>query len=228
MGGDGGAGGSGGSGGAGGEGGAGGSGGAGGAGGAGGGGSGGAGGSGGSGGSGGAGGAGGGGTGVCGNGIVESGEQCDDSNVVSGDGCSSGCAWETNCTTQNTRHYLVCGGIRITGEFWGARNDLKGKTICGKSYSDYVQDQLFIFTATSNMTVTVHNVTSPPQNNTAMFVMRGSCHSELCIADSTASGDRNSVTFQAEAGVTYYIDFKAPSNQPDYEIWLSCEETETP
>lgn len=182
-------------------------------------------GTGGDGGSGGVGGSGGGGTGVCGNGVVESGEQCDDNGTVSGDGCSSTCTWETNCDSRNRRDYLVCGGTRLEGSFWGAYNDLKGKTICGKSFSDYVQDQLFVFVAPSNMTVTVQNVTSPPQNNTAMFVMRGSCHSELCIADSTASGDRNSVTFQAEAGITYYIDFKAPSNQPAYEIWLTCEET---
>ncbi|MDP2930379.1 MAG: DUF4215 domain-containing protein [bacterium] len=31
---------------------------------------------------------------VCGNGIIESGEQCDDSNTVSGDGCSSTCQAE--------------------------------------------------------------------------------------------------------------------------------------
>src|SRR3989344_2092134 len=31
---------------------------------------------------------------VCGNSVVESGEQCDDGNVVSGDGCSSTCQTE--------------------------------------------------------------------------------------------------------------------------------------
>lgn len=44
---------------------------------------------------------------VCGNGIVESGEQCDDGNLVSGDGCSSTCDIEV----------AVCGnGILETGE----------------------------------------------------------------------------------------------------------------
>ncbi len=32
----------------------------------------------------------------CGNGVVESGEQCDDSNVVNEDGCSDTCQWEDN------------------------------------------------------------------------------------------------------------------------------------
>jgi len=101
--------------------------------------------------------------------------------------------------------------------------DLKVPSICGKSYSEYVQNQLFVFTSPTDTAVTVTHTTSPYQNNTAMFVMRGSCHSNLCIADSTASGSHQSATFEAEAGVTYYIDFKAPSNQPSYEIWASCE-----
>src|SRR6516225_7910383 len=33
-------------------------------------------------------------TSVCGNGIVEFGESCDDGNTASGDGCSSSCALE--------------------------------------------------------------------------------------------------------------------------------------
>lgn len=37
---------------------------------------------------------------VCGNGIQETGEQCDDGNTVSGDGCSGTCVNETSATTQ--------------------------------------------------------------------------------------------------------------------------------
>ena len=35
---------------------------------------------------------------VCGNGVVETGEECDDGNIVSGDGCSSTCTIETVAT----------------------------------------------------------------------------------------------------------------------------------
>ncbi len=160
---------------------------------------------------------------TCGDGVLDGGEECDDGNTTSGDGCSSTCAWETNCGTNNTRQTLDCSGTRRTGSFEGKYNDLKVPSICGKSYSEYVQNQLFVFTSPTDTAVTVTHTTSPYQNNTAMFVMRGSCHSNLCIADSTASGSHQSVTFEAEAGVTYYIDFKAPSNQPSYEIWASCE-----
>lgn len=50
---------------------------------------------------------GGGGGAICGNGILEGGEQCDDGNAISGDGCSAGCRIE----------YPVCGnGITEIGE----------------------------------------------------------------------------------------------------------------
>ncbi len=39
---------------------------------------------------------------VCGNGVVEAGEQCDDGNKVSGDGCSATCTVESVCGTPTT------------------------------------------------------------------------------------------------------------------------------
>lgn len=160
---------------------------------------------------------------VCSNHIVETGEACDDGNLASGDGCSAQCQWETNCGTNNARQVLECGGAKRTGSFYGAFNDLKASPICGKSYPNYVQDKLFVFKAPADLTATVRHTTSPNQNDTAMFVLRGSCHSGLCIADSISQGDHRTVTFHAEAGVTYFIELKAPSNQPNFEIWLTCE-----
>lgn len=40
--------------------------------------------------------------GPCGNGTVDSGEQCDDGNTASGDGCSSTCRWEGQCSVTDT------------------------------------------------------------------------------------------------------------------------------
>jgi cysteine-rich repeat protein len=54
---------------------------------------------------------------VCGNGIVEMGEQCDDGNTVNGDGCSSTCQLE----------HAVCGnGVVETGEQCDDGNTVSG------------------------------------------------------------------------------------------------------
>jgi cysteine-rich repeat protein len=49
---------------------------------------------------------------TCGNGIVESGEQCDDKGVVDGDGCSSTCQLElpTGCTSITAADYGAAFG----------------------------------------------------------------------------------------------------------------------
>jgi len=50
---------------------------------------------------------------VCGNGVVEDGEQCDDGNVVAGDGCDELCKIEPPATPTKP----VCGnGVKEDGE----------------------------------------------------------------------------------------------------------------
>ena len=55
----------------------------------------------------------------CGNGIIESGETCDDGNAVSGDGCSADCAVEPNYVCPKPAEpcvlVMVCGDKKITG-----------------------------------------------------------------------------------------------------------------
>jgi hypothetical protein len=57
----------------------------------------------------------------------------------------------------------------------------------------------------------------------AMFVMKGSCDSHLCVGDSTSDGQRHDLTFDAEVGLTYYIDLEAPSQQPNYTLSVACQ-----
>ncbi len=64
---------------------------------------------------------------VCGDGIVEPGERCDDGNTTNGDGCSSLCAWETrseieaNDTPATANAFavgtLISGSIATVGDF---------------------------------------------------------------------------------------------------------------
>jgi cysteine-rich repeat protein len=55
---------------------------------------------------------------VCGNGVVESGEACDDANLVAGDGCNNSCQMEFSCAAGQTptllrssNGRLVVGGV---------------------------------------------------------------------------------------------------------------------
>jgi len=64
-----------------------------------------------------------GGQGTCGNGVLDPGEQCDDGNTVSGDGCSAVCEREgacctaQNCASPNTdAECTVAGGVWYAGE----------------------------------------------------------------------------------------------------------------
>jgi cysteine-rich repeat protein len=57
---------------------------------------------------------------VCGNGTKEPGEQCDDSNTVNGDGCSSACLIEvaTEIEPNNTAAQALVNGVFPTNELW--------------------------------------------------------------------------------------------------------------
>lgn len=52
--------------------------------------------------------------------------------------------------------------------------------------------------------------------------MKGSCHTKLCVGDSTTTGNSHDLTFDAVAGATYYIDLEAPSQQPNFTINVAC------
>jgi cysteine-rich repeat protein len=53
---------------------------------------------------------------VCGNGAVETGEQCDDGNTRSGDGCSASCRIEVRPPVQTNVLPTVLQGLRVSGE----------------------------------------------------------------------------------------------------------------
>ncbi len=53
---------------------------------------------------------------VCGNGSLEAGEQCDDGNTTSGDGCSATCRIEVRPPPTATVAPSVLAGLRISGQ----------------------------------------------------------------------------------------------------------------
>jgi cysteine-rich repeat protein len=58
---------------------------------------------------------------LCGDGIIDAGETCDDSNTNSRDGCSSTCAIEHTCTLSAQHDGLVCTNRLILGVASGTR-----------------------------------------------------------------------------------------------------------
>lgn len=52
---------------------------------------------------------------VCGNGVIENGEDCDDGNQSSGDGCSSQCAFEGACCAGNTCSVITQNSCVLAG-----------------------------------------------------------------------------------------------------------------
>jgi len=90
---------------------------------------------------------------VCGNGIVESGEECDDGNTISGDGCSATCTLEISCVVPpsglvswwpgNTNANDIIDGNN--GLLVGATIDIINKKVGNGSFSfDGVDDHIRI------------------------------------------------------------------------------------
>lgn len=123
------------------------------------------------------------------------------------------------CEMGNTWQTLGCGGS-YRDDFLGAFGDVQD--VCGESF--LFQDQIFVFDALVSESVTVQYTAMPDQPDMAIFVLEGICDTGACIGKSTDDdGDRHNFTFDVTAGTTYYIDLEAPSAQPQYTIWLSCD-----
>lgn len=77
---------------------------------------------------------------VCGNGLRETGEQCDDRNVRDGDGCSSTCQVELGytCSRSDSAHVDVCHGQQpiFTEDFSTSTFDLEGQMLIFKPSAD--------------------------------------------------------------------------------------------
>lgn len=48
---------------------------------------------------------------ICGNGVIEAGESCDDGGTVSADGCDSACALEPDCASSPLHCMIECDGL---------------------------------------------------------------------------------------------------------------------
>lgn len=75
---------------------------------------------------------------VCGDGLVEAGEQCDDGNVTPGDGCSDTCQYETVCGDGLQEGLEQCDdGNNLPGD--GCDDLCRLETVCGDNLQEGVE-----------------------------------------------------------------------------------------
>jgi cysteine-rich repeat protein len=152
--------------------------------------------------------------GICGDGIAECGEECDDGNTISGDGCSSSCEvedalcvpdWELSCNTSDTWSTL-----------WSGATDAVGSYSCS-SWDESGREYAYTFQPQQSGEVTLQ--LSGMSSDMDVFVLDGAeCDPQTCIAHGNVS-----TTFQAQGGETYYIVVDGRNGaEGSYTIDLNC------
>ena len=131
----------------------------------------------------------------CGNGVLEPGEQCDDGNILSGDGCSSNCQLEDPidpCLSHPSLCVIatVCGDSRVTS------NEIcdDGNTVAGDGCSPDCR------TVEPGWTCRVPGKRCTPACGDGMVV-----GSETCDDGNTIGGDGCSSTCQIEPGAACLV-----------------------
>ncbi len=164
-------------------------------------------------------------TAVCGNGNVEAGEECDDGNTGGGDGCSSTCQWEQQCSAD---YSISCNGsVSGTIGLFRFDNDIDYMTSCSTMAATGPED-IFAFVAPGTGLASVNlDVVQDGflPDDLDIYVLGGACNDQLCLGSSTATGD-DYLTFQVTSGRTYYLVVEMYAlgfpPQGDYTLTLSC------
>lgn len=89
---------------------------------------------------------------VCGNGTLEAGEACDDSNTALGDGCSPACTVEPLDTCPGLPIPLAPPGLTLAGTLVGAHDELKPS--CGPNGADVIYEVTPTVSGTLKITLT--------------------------------------------------------------------------
>ena len=158
---------------------------------------------------------------ACGNDHLEPGEQCDDGNSSSNDGCSASCTLEDG--TCSGDRSLSCGD----SDNWstsGLDNKVShyGCTNLTESGPEYT----YQFVADRTGTVTIDVTPVDPGDDMDVFVLlkQGiSCTPGNCIARGISTGGEH-ITFEALAGQTYFIVVDGYTNsEGDFTISVTCQ-----
>lgn len=159
---------------------------------------------------------------LCGNGVVESGEDCDDDNTDESDGCNSECklAGKTPFKTN------ACPGLEV--HVWGGKHKptVLGSTVgsgnrnvtpaCGSTSGLTAPDRVFrvIAHATGTMKVTA------TETNYNVFLWASTTCSQdentyLVCANASETTASESLSFAVQAGKTYYVFVDGAASESD-------------
>ena len=140
----------------------------------------------------------------CGNGILETGEQCDDGNTTDGDGCSAICEIETGENDQCAGATDVCAGI-FTGDTSTATND--GSASCASSSTTNDRWYRYSPALSGNATFSLCTGTSYDAAISVHTECTGTSANELACDDDGCGtvGGPATVTISVTAGESYLI-----------------------
>ena len=139
--------------------------------------------------------------GVCGNGVLESPEQCDDAGTTSGDGCSATCTLEaSSCALAGFLPLPV--GATLSGTTSGT-SSYQG--VCGGGAAD---EQIYAVTLYSAGDLTVTTDLPGTDFNTALYA-RGTCDNgatQLSCASTSPLGDTMTLLDLAPGVYWFFVD----------------------
>ncbi len=165
--------------------------------------------------------------GVCGDGVADPGEQCDDGNVAGGDCCTSNCVVEVGeacaddgdpcttdvcdelaaCTHEPPGSCTSCDAPTVVpaagGTFPGTTTG--PNTLLGTCGGGAAPEQVFAWTPDVSGLARVDTCGSAL--DTILYVRTGACETgpQLGCNDDSSCGQQSAASFYVEAGTTYYL-----------------------
>jgi len=179
---------------------------------------------------------------VCGDGVIEGSETCDDTNVVAGDGCSDVCVLEAGwvCTGSPTVCVPTCAPLAAARVLNCASGMVSGDTADGTTaVSEYEcetftypsNEEVWAFTNEMATDVDVRIVATrgTSTRDADLYVLEAdstvSCGEAACADSSTGTSGTETVDFVATAGENFFVAYdiyNAPVATTDYTLTVTC------